>query len=207
MKENVIKFTEEEIKLIKTIYETCIEQKINMDEINKIYKDEYLPEDILIAREERVYRQENLIAEYKNSLLTIRVNYPGVNKNNYISFSVIKALGSLVIKKFNDKVLHKEFNITAEGPIVMMIIKEDHNKVKLEAVDIEESHVLGRCVDIDVYDKRGKGLSRGDLGVVKRKCYLCNDFAQNCVRSRKHDIGEIEKFIKDKLDEYVIQKQ
>jgi len=207
MKENAIKFTEEEINLIKAIYGSCIEEKINIDDINKIYKKEYSPEDILIAREERVCRQQSLIEKYNNTLLTIRVNYPGINKNNYISFSIIKVLSRLVIREFNNKVWHKQFNITAEGPIITMIIKEEQNKVKLKAVEIEENHILGRCVDIDVYDKSGQGLRRDDLGLDKRKCYLCSDFAQNCVRSRRHDINAIKKFIKDKFECYLIQNQ
>lgn len=206
MKESMIKFTKDELNLIKSIYEDCIGEKIDIYECNRKYKKEHTPEDILIAREERVYRQENLLEKYENTLLTIRVNYPGINKNNYISLGIIKVLSGLVTKEFNDKVLHKEFNITAEGPIITMIIKEQHNKVKFKAVEIEEKHTLGRCVDIDVYDTRGKGLSRSELGLCKRKCYLCSDFAQNCVRSRKHDIYEIEKFIKDKFEYYMIQK-
>lgn len=207
MKENIIKLTQKEINLIKAIHEDCTGEKIDIDEVDRIYKKEYVPEDILVDREERVCRQENLLKKYKNTLLTIRVNYPGINKNNYISFSIINILNSLVVKKFNDKVLYREFNITSEGPIITMIVKEEHNIVKLKAVEIEENHILGRCVDIDVYDKMGRGLSRGELGLCKRKCYLCNDFAQNCVRSRKHDINEVEKFIKDKFEYYVMQNK
>ena len=177
-------------------------EEISVNQCYEKYKKEYKPEDILVDREERVYRQEKLLEKYEHTLLTIRVNYPGINKNNHISFSIILVLCNLVIKEFNNKILFKEFNINAEGPTVTMIINEDHNKVKIKAVDIEENHLLGRCVDIDVYDKSGKGLSRSELGLSQRKCYICSDFAQNCVRSRKHNINEIKEFIKNKFEYY-----
>lgn len=207
MKEKIIKFTKKETNLIKSIHEDCIGEKISIDECNRKYKKEYTPEDILIAREKRVCRQEILLEKYKSTLLTIRVNYPGINKNNYISFGIIKVLSGFVVKEFDNKTLHKEFNITAEGPIITMIIDDDHNKVKFKAVEIEEKHLLGRCADIDVYDNKGKGLSRSELGLCKRKCYLCSDFAHNCVRSRKHSTHEIEEFIKDKFEEYYNSEQ
>lgn len=202
MKENIINFTNEELELIKEIHEYCIGKKVEIDESNKIYKKQYTAEEILIDREERVYKQENLLEKYGDTLLTIRVNYPGINKNNHISLGIIKVLCELVVKEFNSKILYKDFSISAEGPIMTMVIKENENEVKRKAVNIEEKHSLGRCVDIDVYDKNGNGLSRSELGLAKRKCYICNDFAHNCVRSRKHDMKEIEQFIKDKFEFY-----
>lgn len=202
MKKDTINFTMEELSLIESVNQSCLGEKVTAIKCIENYKQEYKPEDILIAREERVYKQESLLEKYKNTILTIRVNYPGINKNNYISLSIIKILCDLIIKKFEEKILHREFNVTAEGPIITMIINKEPSKVKFKAVSIEEQHPLGRCVDIDIYDEDGKGLSRSELGLAKRKCYICNDFAQNCVRSRKHSLYEIEEFIKSKLEYY-----
>jgi len=68
---------------------------------------------------------------------------------------------------------------------------------------LEENHFLGRCVDIDVYSKEGIGLSRRDLGLKERKCYICGDTAQNCVRQSRHNIEDVRDFIKDKYESYL----
>ena len=36
-----------------------------------------------------------------------------------------------------------------------------------------------------------------------RKCYICDDIAHNCVRSKKHSKEEVEGFIKSKFAEYM----
>ena len=41
-------------------------------------------------------------------------------------------------------------------------------------------------MDIDVYDDKGIGISRVEFGLAMRKCYICDDIAHNCVRSKKH---------------------
>jgi holo-ACP synthase len=204
MKEDITEIMMEEINLIKNINRDFLSKEATEIENIRKYKQEYKPEDILICREERVYKQEELFKQYKNTLLTVRVNYPGVKKNNYISLNIIKILYDLIIKEFQGEILYKKFTINAEGPMITMVVDEDSSKVKLKAVNIEEQHSLGRCVDIDVYNKNGNGLSRSELGFPKRQCYICSDFAQNCVRSRRHTVNEIEEFMKKKLECYKI---
>lgn len=188
-------------ELIKSIYKSCISE--NDNGIDSLVTIEYTPEDILRQREERVHRQEWLIKDYFAALVSMRVNYPGLNKNNCISLGIMKILCRLVVKAFKNKIMFKDFQITAEGPVLTLVINEDSQEIKRRVIDLEEEHPLGRFVDIDVYDNTGKSISREELGLKPRKCYICDDYAHNCVRCKKHGIEEIKTYIKDKFQHYL----
>lgn len=204
MKENYVQLINEKI-IIKDILEYVNNSSIDIEEFNKYmgkYTQEYMPQDILLEREERVYRQEKLIEKYNSSLICMRVNYPGISKNNHITIGIIKILCDVIIKQFRGKILYKIFNISAEGPILTIVVDEAGNTVKEKTIAIEEGHFLGRFVDIDVYNHYNNTLSRKDFGMKSRKCYICDNYAQICVRNRSHDEDEIKIFIKNRYDEY-----
>jgi holo-ACP synthase len=163
----------------------------------------YTAEDIFLERERRIEYQEKLVEKYKMPILVIRVNYPGINKDNHISKGIIDIIEKVICERFSYSIHYKIMNITAEGPIVIMVISKATRDIKLVTLDIEDKHPLGRCVDIDVYDEEGRGISRGDFGLGMRKCFICDDIAHNCVRSKKHSKGEVEGFIKNRFLEYM----
>lgn len=204
MKENYIQSRTEQ-NIIKGILEYISNSSINIEEFNKYvsrYTKQYIPQDILNEREERVCRQESLIEKYHSSLICMRVNYPGIIKNDYISIGIIKILCDVIIRQFENQILYKSFNITAEGPILTIIVDKAGIDVKRETINIEKNHFLGRFVDIDVYDKYNQSLSRKDFGMSSRKCYICDSYAQICVRNRSHSEDEIKRFIKSRYEEY-----
>jgi holo-ACP synthase len=162
----------------------------------------YTAKDILKERERRVEHQEKLTEKYKVPIMVIRVNYPGVNKDNHISQEISLIMEKIINDIFSSFILYKIMKTTAEGPIVIMVIDKSAKDIKQVTLELEEKHTLGRCVDLDVYDEKGEGISRGDYGLGMRKCYICEDIAHNCVRSKKHSSEEIEAFIKNKYDEY-----
>ena len=160
-------------------------------------------EDILIERERRIQHQEKLMKQYKMPMLVIRVNYPGVNKDNYVSQEITKIMDEAIYNKISSSIYYKEKITSAEGPIVIMCIHKRATDIKAMVLDIESHHILGRCVDLDVYDESGNSISRQDFGLEMRKCYLCEDIAHNCVRSKKHSKEEVEGFIKNRFKEYM----
>ncbi|WP_315118702.1 citrate lyase holo-[acyl-carrier protein] synthase [uncultured Clostridium sp.] len=163
----------------------------------------YKPEDVLIAREERAEFQQKLIEEYNLPLISLRVNYPGAEKDNSLTRNIVEVIKKEIIDRFIDQIVYENHEITGEGPVVTMIIEDIAEEIKIKTIDVEENHILGRCVDIDVYDNLGNGVSRKQLGYNGRKCFLCGDNAQNCVRSRKHKIEDVINFINKRYDEYV----
>ena len=163
----------------------------------------YTAEDILLERERRIEYQEKLVKQYEMPILVIRVNYPGVNKDNYFSQEIAKIMEQIICEIFSYAIHYKIMTTTAEGPIVIMSINKDAKEIKEMALNIEDNHILGRCVDLDVFDNEGNGISREDFGLGMRKCYICEDKAHNCVRSKKHSKEEVEGFIKSKFAEYM----
>lgn len=163
----------------------------------------YTAEDILIARERRIKYQGKLLEKYKMPILIIRVNYPGVNKDNYFSQEITAIMEKAICETFSSSIHYKIMKTTAEGPLMFMVINKEAKNIKVATINIEDNHILGRCVDIDVYDEKGRSISREDFGLVMRKCYICEDIAHNCVRSEKHSREEVEVFIKSKFAEYM----
>lgn len=163
----------------------------------------YSAEDILNAREERVEFQQELIEKFHQILIVMRVNYPGINKDNYITRGIISIMKEELYTLFKDKIIFKKEEITAEGSLIFIVIGEDSKNVKIKTIKLEDEHSLGRLLDIDVYDKVGNSLSRSELGFEKRKCFICNLHAHLCVRARKHEEDEIINFIKNRYEKYL----
>ena len=67
--------------------------------------------------------------------------------------------------------------------------------IKNITVAIEESCELGRLFDIDVIDISFEKLSRKSF----RKCLICEAQAQECGRSRKHSVEELQNRVEEIL--------
>ena len=67
---------------------------------------------------------------------------------------------------------------------------------------IEETHPVGRLFDLDVIDINGQKLSRPSF----RKCIICGCQAQECARTRKHSVNEMQSKIEEMLMEFDCQK-
>lgn len=163
----------------------------------------YSAEDILNAREERVEFQQELLQKFKETLITMRVNYPGINKDNSITRGIISIMKHNLYDLFKHNIIFKKEEVRAEGPLVYLVVKGDSRDIKIKTIELEEAHALGRLLDIDVYDKEGNSLSRSEIGFEKRKCFICNEEAHLCVRARKHKEEHIKDFIKNKYEEYL----
>ena len=156
-----------------------------MFDINKFLDD----------REKRVELQNSLLEKFKAPLLTVRANYPGENKWESIPIEITDIVAKEMVLLFEDKIIHSEVLENLEGKIYLFFIDIPAFEIKKNTIYFEESHILGRCVDLDVYDVDGRGLSRCDFNLPKRKCLICDDLAFICGRSMKHSHQEI----KDKI--------
>jgi len=168
---------------------------------------EYTVDELLEAREKRVALIEKLLKRYNTPLLLIRVNYPGLKKMNNLTLQITQDMSHLICTRLGAKVCGKVLLHGAEGPIVCVAVEEDVLALKTVAVDFEGKHCLGRCLDLDVYDLEGRCLGRQELGYPSRKCYLCEDDAHHCVRSKRHSEQEVIAFIEARYREYLEVKR
>lgn len=163
---------------------------------------EYTADELLDAREKRAGLIESLLKQYNTPLLVMRVNYPGLKKTNLVTAGMINDLSPLICTLFSDKLRGTLLTYGADGPVFYAAVDETVSALKIIAINFEENHSLGRCLDLDVYDRLGQGLSRQELGFLRRKCYLCEDDAQHCVRARRHSEREIIAYIEEKYRDY-----
>ncbi len=149
---------------------------------------------ILLAREER---RKKIIAIAKGSdVVTLKANVPGDNK------SLIEA--HLLVKYFINKVLTLGTSLVdidiGEDGITAFFTTENGEEVKRKAIVLEETHPLGRLIDIDVTLKgREESCSRGKM----RKCFLCDREAFVCGREKTHSAVELLRFFVDKTNEHI----
>lgn len=150
--------------------------------------------NILDAREERVKYQEYLLSKYKNTIISYKLNIPGSIKYNLHIKQIFdegllllnKRLDELSINKLSEKLIYKN-----SGPEYFAVLDEAEYKIKKLTTDIEEKHALGRLFDFDVINKDGKQISRKELGIETRKCFLCGGNAFECGRSRRHEFRDL----------------
>lgn len=138
---------------------------------------------ILLAREERWAAMEALEKRFGRPVLSVTANVPGGRKSDpAYAWIGAMAFGEIRRRLEPGSLLHESFNHTADGPVGFIVAETGGEKLKRVAVEIEESHPLGRLFDIDV-----KGQSRQK----KRTCLLCQSPVNACRRSNSHSREEI----------------
>lgn len=81
------------------------------------------------------------------------------------------------------------------GDELLLSIDCPAEKIKDIITEIEETHPIGRLFDMDVIDTDGQKLSRPSY----RKCIICGCQAQECARTRKHTVEEMQAKIEEML--------
>lgn len=147
---------------------------------------EYDDNAIFLDREKRYIFQKKLIDKYKKTLLSMKVNYPGNNRDNNITINIIKCMDNIITEIFNNEIYLKIFRITLEGPIITLLLNMDEIKAKKTCIEIENKHMLGKCIDIDVYSSQSRPIGRREFGYEKRKCFICNGLADTCIKNKVH---------------------
>lgn len=160
-------------------------------------------DEFLNKREERVEFQKEMCQRNNSSLLVLRANYPGENKNNFFSLSILKEIRKEILSIFNRDIIEENSFKSLEGDTFIFSIDLKADFIKKIAMEIEDSHILGRCVDIDVFDSNYIGISRVDLGKEKRKCLICNEMAFICARLQNHSLEALKNSIEEKYNTFL----
>ncbi len=155
---------------------------------------------VLEARDYRVAQIETLLDANK-IIISLRCNYPGVNKDNEETRLVIRTIHEVISMTF--PVLQQQFINGGEGPIFLYLLDlKNGQQVKEKTMEIENHHPLGRLVDIDVYDNSIKSLSRKDFNEAQRKCFLCDKDAFICIVHKNHTLEELTNYYKKRVEAY-----
>lgn len=167
--------------------------------------------EFLLDREKRVAHQGELLKKNKDkTLVTVRINYPGIEKSNYITDDIVNIIHSEILTYYEKYIVYNDKYKNREGMICHLLFDLDFIVVKNLMIEIEENHILGRCLDIDVYrikDNKVMGISRSDLFKSPRKCFICDLDAKICSRSQTHSIEEIKKYFEKAYFRYKEQEK
>ncbi len=150
---------------------------------------------ILDAKEKRAKYQQSL-QETGQTLVVIKANYPGVNKDNLdVSYSCTKAY--LYLKDKLD-IVTREAQQSAEGLIYFLLVRNELRETKIKAIECESLPWIGRLLDIDVF-KGGQTISRKEVGEEERTCFLCRQPAKYCGRNQTHSLEETQGYFHDSV--------
>ncbi|MBR2311244.1 MAG: triphosphoribosyl-dephospho-CoA synthase CitG [Oscillospiraceae bacterium] len=148
-------------------------------------------QQILDAREDRVKRQRELLAEYHKPIVSFTMNIPGpvkLDRDVAIGFFV----GCRLLRDaLAGKLLYVEEHRRETGCEVFFVADLPAKELKELTVDLEDGDSVGRLFDMDVLDSDGLAISREALGYPRRKCLLCDEDAAVCARSRAHSVQEL----------------
>lgn len=186
--------------------------------------------ELLASRDARHATQQKLLAEHSGkTLVCLTVVMPGSVKRNQQSLTAAHAAVEAMRKAFavkENKGLSTLAPLETLAPIETPVPIETPAPALLEldletgyeaylitpmplleakriAVNIEDTHPLGRLFDIDIINADGVPVSRDAIGEKPRRCLVCDHEARYCMRMRWHTQEEIWAKINEMVDSYV----
>ena len=148
-----------------------------------------------MARDRRIAIQKILLKKYpKNTLISFKLNIPGNTKDCTVYrkvFDIGEQLLKEAIKSKHYKLQFSKSEYLFTGSEGYFSINANPFQIKAITIAIENSHPLGRLFDYDVLNFDGRQIKRNEIGFPVRKCFLCEEDAFICARSRKHLPSEI----------------
>ena len=157
---------------------------------------------VLEAKERLASLQAQLLNTYKMSLVSITTNIPGAVKDTPESRNLLRAAVDrlrAVSQEQSFVIMEERFLYLPTGPVALLVVDAEPDKLKLACVVVEESGYYARLFDLDVFDADGKQISRRNLGQPERTCFLCEQPAVLCRRSANHDSRDVLNNVKERL--------
>ncbi len=158
-------------------------------------------EQLLESRDKRAEFQTILLRGYSTPLVSFTVNMPGKVKKNHRSQAVFEAGVAAIREALAGNILYYKLLDNLTGPEGYFAVDLPVEQLKSKMCAIEDTHPLGRLMDIDVLSAPGQHVSRTTLGQSPRKCLVCGGMAAACTRSRAHPVEQLIAAIDKLLEE------
>ena len=152
-------------------------------------------EDMLECREDRARLQQEFLGRYGLPLVSFCMNIPGPVKTNErirAAFDLGKdrLLSRLPVQPSACVEKHER-----TGDELLLAVDLPAPELKRIAITIEDDGPVGRLFDMDVIDTDGRKLSRPE----PRRCIICKAVAQECARSRRHTVADMQRAVEEIL--------
>lgn len=149
-------------------------------------------QQLLASRDARRGKQlQYLDANKGSTLIVLTVVIPGNVKRCADSLAIARAGIDAVNTVFADDVTTIATEDLPTGFEAYFISSLPPDKCKELTSAIEDSHPLGRLMDLDVFTPQGKAVSRVDRAKEPRRCLLCGNDARICMRAFTHTQQEL----------------
>lgn len=159
-------------------------------------------EQLLESRDRRYARQVEWIRRHEGTtLVCMTVILPGSVKRDERTLRIAKA-GTEAVRKTLEPLSEQLYDLETgfEG---YFSVDGSVLDVKRICCEIEDTHPLGRLMDLDVLEPAGEGVvpvSRSRIGFPPRRCLLCDLPARVCMRAKTHSREALLAKIDEMLD-------
>ncbi len=133
-------------------------------------------------------------------IVTLKTNMPGNQANTQQTTYVLNRLNTQLETLFQTQGTYHE---AADGDYNLYHLNMDALSVKKLCVYIEEHHPLGRLIDLDV-STTTKQLTRHDLTLPERPCFLCENPAAFCRRNQTHTLKALSDYFNQTIKQDII---
>ena len=151
-------------------------------------------QDMMEARDRRAQRQQELLAEYRQTLLCFTLNIPGPEKDSPLIRQGFR-LGQRRLRqgflRLGVTPLHQEERLDFTGCEAFYVLPAGALEIKGMTADIEQADEVGRLYDMDVLRPDGSKVERQEIGLPERACLICGGEAKACARSRTHTVAAL----------------
>ncbi|MBI9067902.1 MAG: triphosphoribosyl-dephospho-CoA synthase [Salinivirgaceae bacterium] len=166
--------------------------------------------EILKAKEQRQTIRKGFAA-LGYATISFNFNIPGYPKSN----ELLKETFLLVAKELQMYLIASRVSFDASniikqhdeaGDICIIPIKEKADSlhsIKEDLEAFEANHILGRLLDVDVFDVNQNPISSGK----KKACFLCDKPAIHCMHEGTHSVHELRAFINKQIQNYLELKR
>lgn len=151
--------------------------------------------DMLEAREQRYWMQQELLNRYHKPLLCFTMNIAGPVKNNDGILRTFRKGQELLKNQLafgGVSILFETEHIAFTGNEAFYVLNGEPSRIKALTAEIEDTTSIGRLFDMDVLDETGTQMSRRELGHSERKCLICGGPAKTCSSRRVHSVEELQ---------------
>ncbi len=149
---------------------------------------------LLSARERRYQQQVQLIRRQQSPVLTLGLNAPGKNKTRQEYYQLWRKTKQLTKRFFGaKKVRVNQTRDLVDSAGYQYLSSIDLNPIKLKklCLKLEKLIPYNRLVDLDVLNLKKRKVSRQDLNLSARQCFLCSNSAETCISHQTHKTQEL----------------
>lgn len=174
--------------------------------MHNIIRPNSIVSSLLKAREER-WQNKLALAKHGWHIVSLQLNIPGYPKSDESTEQFIKLIDQQFVRFLNAHAPskykgEKKSFIDKAGECIYYLIPAK-GIISQELKDLterfEERHQLGRIIDLDVLDSKGKAISSGKA----KACFMCDQPAYVCRKNNNHAIEHVRKFMLDAIKVYL----